>query len=63
MRKFELPPIVFAIWRALRGEVALAISLYLAYISDRPELIAIAPLLMGISKYIRDKYSFDLKII
>lgn len=63
MRKFELPPIIFAVWRALRGEVALALCLYLAYIADRPELVAIAPLLMGLSKYIRDKFGFDLKVI
>jgi hypothetical protein len=52
-----------AIWRFLRAEVSLMISLYLANLLQRPEIIALAPVILAVSKYLRDQFNLDLKII
>ena len=52
-----------AIWRFFRAEVSVMISLYLANLAQRPEIIVLAPVLLGISKYLRDEFDIDLKII
>jgi hypothetical protein len=63
MKKFLVSPLFLGLWRAVRGEVAVAICLYLAYVANKPELVWLAPVLLGVSKYIRDKWSVDLKVI
>ena len=59
----KLSPIVAGVWRAIRGEVAIVICLYLSYLAQRPALIILAPVLLGISKFLRDKFGLDLKVI
>jgi len=48
--------IIAAVWRAIRVAVAGAAGYFLADLLKQPALIAVAPLLSAIFKYIRDAY-------
>lgn len=49
--------------RFLRVSVALVVSYWITTLVNDPKYIAIAPLINGFAKWLRDEYSLDLKVI
>ena len=49
--------------RLVRSAVAIFVAGLVATYGDSPVYMGIAPLLLSGSKWLRDKYGFDLKVI
>lgn len=52
-----------AIWRFTRVSVALLVSYWFTQITNDPKFLALAPVLVALSKWLREQYKVDLKVI
>lgn len=56
-------PLARAILRGVRVLVALALAGGIAYVSKKPELLYLAPILSALAKYIRDVWKIDVFVL
>jgi len=54
---FLTSPEGMAFKRLIKSSLALLIACVVAYLSKQPELIALAPILMAIEKYLKEKFN------
>lgn len=52
---FEYNPLYAGIKRFVKVSLAILISGYIAYINENPGLIFLAPVLLGVEKYLQEK--------
>lgn len=63
MNKSLWPAIKLGVWRFIRVSVAVLVAYWATQVGNDPKWLALAPILAGLSKWLRDEFGIDVKII